>query len=280
MAFELGLRGRHVVVFGGSSGINLGIAAAFVRQGSNVTVVSRQREKVDAAVAQLSRDGGQAYGCCADVRDAAAVAAAFALSVERFGLVDTVVSGAAGNFLCEANRMSPNGFKTVVDIDLIGTFHVMRQSWPHLRKPGASLINISAPQAYVPMRSQAHAAAAKAGVDQLTRVLALEWGGAGVRVNAISPGPIDATEGFERLMGQDAELRASSIRHVPLQRLGTLDDVADLALFLASDRASWISGAIIPCDGGGALDSVKPALEAAALAERAKSDQKTHPQES
>jgi len=106
-----------------------------------------------------------------------------------------------------------------------------------------------------------------AGVDQLTRVLALEWGADGIRVNAISPGPTEGTEGFTRLMAADADSLAAAIRHVPLRRLGQLGDIADLALFLASERAGYISGEIIPCDGGGALESVKPALEAAAARE-------------
>lgn len=159
--------------------------------------------------------------------------------------------------------MSANGFKSVVDIDLLGTFHVLRQAHEHLRKPGASVINITAPQSTLPMRYQAHACAAKAGVDQLTRVLALEWGTEGIRVNAISPGPIDGTEGVKRLMAQSEADRERAISSVPLRRFGTLDDIANLALFLASPYATYISGAVIPCDGGGAIESVKPALEAA-----------------
>src|SRR5207249_588884 len=115
----------------------------------------------------------------------------------------------------------------------------------------------------IPMRYQAHACAAKAGIDQLTRVLALEWGAEGVRVNAISPGPIAGTEGVRKLMAQSDAEREQATSLVPLKRLGTLDDIANLALFLASPYAGYISGAVIPCDGGGALESVKPALEAA-----------------
>jgi NAD(P)-dependent dehydrogenase (short-subunit alcohol dehydrogenase family) len=118
----------------------------------------------------------------------------------------------------------------------------------------------------IPMRYKSHAGAAKAGVDQLTRVLALEWGSEGIRVNAISPGPIDDTEGLRRLIGQTDAERERATDAVPLKRLGTLDDVVNLVLFLASPYASYISGAVIPCDGGGALESVKPALEAAGRA--------------
>ncbi len=263
MRIDLRFDGKHVIVFGGTTGINFGIAEAFAAQGANVTVVSRSPENVAEAVAKLSVHGHGAGGSCADVRNFESVGQAFLSAVASFGPVDVLVSGAAGNFLCEAKHMSANGFKAVVDIDLVGSFHVLRQAYEHLCKPGASVINITAPQSIIPMRYQLHACAAKAGVDQLTRVLALEWGSDGIRVNAISPGPIEGTEGVKRLMGQGAEERDRASGTVPLGRFGTLEDIANLALFLASPYAGFLSGAIIPCDGGGALESVKPALEAA-----------------
>jgi NAD(P)-dependent dehydrogenase (short-subunit alcohol dehydrogenase family) len=272
LLLNIDFTGRHVFVFGGTTGINFGIAQAFVRKGAHVSVASRRLYNVRAAVDQLvqfasplrSGDGTPAvHGVCADVRDFDEVGRAFEEAVARFGPIDVLVSGAAGNFLCEAKAMSANGFRVVVDIDLIGSFNVLRQAHPHLRKPGAAVINITAPQSSVPMRYQAHACAAKAGVDQLTRVLALEWGGEGVRVNAISPGPIDGTEGFRKLMAPDEVTRQAAVSAVPLQRFGDTDDIANLALFLASPYAGYISGAVIPCDGGGALDSVKPTLERA-----------------
>ena len=263
MQIGIDFTARHVVVFGGTTGINFGIADAFARQGARVTVASRKQENVDAAVAALRAHGGQVCGVAADVRDFDAVGAALATSVDQFGPIDVLISGAAGNFLCEAKDMSSNGFKVVVDIDLVGTFHVLRQAHAHLRRPGASVINITAPQSFVPMRYQAHASAAKAGVDQFTRVLALEWGEEGIRINSISPGPIDGTEGFRKLMAPTPEDREFARKQVPMQRFGSLDDIANLTLFLASPYAAYISGALIPCDGGGALESVKPALEAA-----------------
>ncbi|MES2529578.1 MAG: SDR family oxidoreductase [Pseudomonadota bacterium] len=269
MKIGIDYTGRHVVVFGGTTGIHFGIAVAFARQGARLTVVSRKQDNVDTAVAALREHGGEVHGVSADVRDFDAVGRAFADSVAQFGPVDVLISGAAGNFLCEAKDMSSNGFKVVVDIDLVGTFHVLRQAHAHLRKPGAAIINITAPQSFVPMRFQVHANAAKAGVDQITRTLALEWGEEGVRINSISPGPIDGTEGFRKLMAPTPEDRATAQGHVPLKRFGTLDDIANLALFLASPYANYISGAVVPCDGGGALESVKPALEAAGFASRA-----------
>ena len=144
--------GRHVVVFGGTTGINLGIAQAYARQGARVTVASRKPANVEAAVATLGPDG---FGIVADVRDDEAVAAALARAAARHGPIDVLVSGAAGNFLAAAADMSSNAFRVVVDIDLQGSFHVARRALEHLRKPGASLIFITAPQSVVPMPYQA-----------------------------------------------------------------------------------------------------------------------------
>ena len=259
MNVQFDFSGRHVMVFGGTTGINLGIAQAFAAVGAKVSVASRKQANVDAAVPTLGEHG---FGTVADVRDEASVAQALADAEARHGPIDVLVSGAAGNFLAEVNGMSSNAFKVVLDIDLLGSFHVVRQAWPHLRKPGASVIFISAPQAVVPMPWQAHVGAAKAGVDQLARVLALEWGPAGVRVNVISPGPIAGTEGMKRLAPQgetgDALVRAM----VPLGRMGTPGDIANLAQFLGSDAAAYVSGAVIAYDGG-AQNMLTPMITAA-----------------
>lgn len=244
--------GRHVFVAGGSSGINLGIAQAFARAGAHVVVLSRSPEKVQQAVQGLQALGAQALGISADVRDAAAVEVALRQAHKRFGDIDVLISGAAGNFIAPAAELSPNGFKTVVDVDLNGTFHVLRLAYPMLRKPGASILSITAPQGVNPTMYQVHACAAKAGIEMMTRVMAMEWGEVGVRVNAISPGPIAGTEGMRRLApSQEALCRATET--VPLQRLGTLDDVANAALFLSSPQADYITGAVLPVDGGAAL---------------------------
>ncbi len=176
--------------------------------------------------------------------------AAAARAVEAFGPIDVVLCGAAGNFPAPVDGISPNGFKSVVDIDLLGTYHTVKAAAPHLRAPGASVLSISAYGMPVPM--QAHVCAAKAGVDMLTQVLAIEWGARGVRVNAIIPGPIDETEGMRRLAPTDAA-RAAVVRTVPLGRMGRKEDIANAALFLVSDAASFITGAILPVDGGNRL---------------------------
>lgn len=250
MNFSFGLNNKNVLVVGGTSGINRGIAETFAKAGARVAVVSRAQEKVDDTVQSLKSCGAaDARGFAADVREAEAIKNGIAEIAAAWGKLDVVVSGAAGNFPALAMGMSPNGFRSVIEIDLLGTFHVMQAIYPHLQKPGASIINISAPQAEIPMAGQSHVCAAKAGVDMITRTLCLEWGAEGVRINSIIPGPIDNTEGMKRLSPTES-LRAAVTKSIPLQRMGTTDDIAHACLFLASDFASYISGAVIPVDGG------------------------------
>ena len=241
--------GKRVFVFGGTSGINLGIARCFAEAGADVAVASRSQDKVDAAVVGLQALGSRAAGYALDVRDVEAVRRALAEHQSGAPPLDVLVSGAAGNFPAFANDMSANGFKAVVDIDLMGSFHVLQSAWPYLAKPGASVINISAPQAWLAMPMQSHVCAAKAGVDMLTRTLALEWGAAGVRINSIAPGPIADTEGFRRLIPNE-KVAERARRSVPLGRFGTVADIGRAALFLSSDAAAYISGTVLPVDGG------------------------------
>lgn len=254
------MQGRVAFIAGGSSGINLGIAQRYAAEGAKVAIISRSQEKVAAAVEGIVAAGGVAMGTAADVREFAAVDKALATVREAYGEIDIVISGAAGNFMCPAVGMSANAFKVVVDIDLLGTFNVLRASFPYLRKPGASLISITAPQGAKPEMFQAHVCAAKAGVNMLTKCLAMEWGPAGVRVNAISPGPIAGTEGVARMAEQPGTEAAWKAR-LALRSFGRKEDIADLAVFLASDEARYMTGAIVDCDGGMSLgDSSADAL--------------------
>ena len=262
-------RGRHVFVAGGSTGINFGIAQAFARAGAKLSLISRSADKLATAVTQLEALGTEALGQPADVRQPAALEAAYTAAVARFGPIDVLVSGAAGNFLAQALEMSPNAFKTVVDIDLLGSFNVVRLAHAHLRQPGACVIQISASQAFTPTPYQAHVCAAKAGVDMLTQVLALEWGAQGIRINSIVPGPIADTEGLRRLAPGDDALAAMAQR-VPLRRLGRTEDIARMAMMLASDWGSYITGAVIPVDGGLSLTGPRDFSAAASAAQRAK----------
>jgi len=245
----LDFSGKTAIVIGGTSGINRGIAELFARHGARVAVASRSQQKVDDTVNSLRACGTEALGFCADVREPSSLAAGLAAVHAAFGTFDVVVSGAAGNFPALLTQMSLNAFRSVIDIDLIGTFNVMQAIYPYLLKPGATVINISAPQATIPMEAQSHVCAAKAGVEMLTRCLALEWGAEGVRVNAIVPGPIDGTEGMQRLAPSEA-MRAAARDSVPLRRLGTPQDIGNACLFLASELGSYVNGAILPVDGG------------------------------
>ncbi len=240
---------KAVIVIGGTSGINRGIAEAFAAAGAKLAVASRSQEKVDDTLAALAAAGAaEAIGAAFDVRDPDAVAAGLKQFHNAFGDFDVLVSGAAGNFPALAAEMSVNAFKTVIDIDLMGTIHVMKGVYPFLKRPGASIINISAPQSYLPYEGQSHVCAAKAGVDQITRTLSMEWGIEGIRVNSVVPGFIEGTEGAKRLTPSESaheEIR----KDVPLGRWGTPKDVANACLFLSSDMASYISGTVLAVDG-------------------------------
>ena len=267
-AFQDGLlKNKLAVVTGGGSGINLRIAERFAQHGAKLALIGRKQDKLDAAVEGITKQGGNAIGLSADVRDYAALELVMKQIRERLGELDILVCGAAGNFPATAIGMSANAFKSVVDIDLLGTFNACRAAYEHLRKPGAAVINISAPQAFTPMPLQSHVCAAKAGVDMITRTLAIEWGAAGVRINSIVPGAIDDTEGMKRLAASP-EVRKHFAGTIPLGRLGRKDDIAELALFFASDSAAYISGTVMPCDGGLSLLGAGPWVQGLSVGAR------------
>jgi NAD(P)-dependent dehydrogenase (short-subunit alcohol dehydrogenase family) len=245
-------QGKTAVITGGGSGINLRIAERFAEHGAHVALIGRTKEKLDNAVAGIIASGGRASAHAGDVRDYKAMDAIMAEVHQAHGEIDVLVCGAAGNFPAPAAVMSANGFKSVLDIDVLGTFHAARSAFERLRKPGAVLLNISAPQAYIPYPLQAHVCAAKAGVDMITRTLAMEWGPLGVRVNSIAPGPIDDTEGMRRLAPSE-ETRQKVLEAVPLKHFGSKDDIANLCLFVASPAGRYITGAVLVCDGGQSL---------------------------
>lgn len=246
------LRDKTAFVTGGGSGIGLRMAERFAEHGAKVMLLGRSQEKLDAAALAIRSAGGEVATCAADVRQYSAMEAALAKTHDAFGAIDIVVCGAAGNFPAPVLGMSANGFKSVIDIDLLGTFNTCRAAYEHLRKPGASIISISAAHASVPIAWQSHVCAAKAGVELLTRTLAIEWGPAGIRANCITPGPTDDTEGMRRL-APTPESRRKIEEANPLRRFGTKDELADLALFLCSDAAAYITGAVYVCDGGQSL---------------------------
>jgi peroxisomal 2,4-dienoyl-CoA reductase len=263
------LRGHVAFVTGGGTGITGGVARALAEAGAHVALISRRLEHLEPAAKAIndarsrargssptagegsdseSSGIGEAFALAADVRSPDEVEKAIAAAVERFGKIDIVVNGAAGNFLCAAEELSPNGFGTVVDIDLKGTFNVCRAAFAELKKSRGQILNISATLHYLGTPMQLHVSAAKAGVDALTKNLAVEWGPHGIRVNAIAPGPIADTEGMKRLVPEPIKEKLK--KRIPLGRFGLIEDIESAAVFLCSDAASFINGAILVIDGG------------------------------
>ena len=242
------LEGRVAFVTGGGTGITGGVARALAEAGARVALVSRKIEHLEPAAEKIRAAGGEALAVAADVRNMEEVERAIAATITKFGQLDIVVNGAAGNFLCPAEELSPNGFGTVVDIDLKGTFNVSRAAFAELKKQRGLILNISATLHYLGTPLQLHVSAAKAGVDALTRNLAVEWGRYGIRVNVIAPGPIEDTEGMSRLVPPEVKERLR--RRIPLGRFGRILDIEQAAVFLCSDAASFINGAVLVVDGG------------------------------
>jgi NAD(P)-dependent dehydrogenase (short-subunit alcohol dehydrogenase family) len=244
------LAGKVALVTGGATGLGLETARLLGGHGARVAICSRKVVNLKAAVAALQEQGIEAaYGVC-DVRRHDEVTAVVQDVLRRFGRLDIVVNNAAGNFPAPISDLTPNGFKAVVDIDLLGTFNVSKAAhelW--LRDHGGAVVNISAATQYRGMALQAHVVSAKAGIDALTRAAAIEWGPDGVRVNVVAPGAMWGTEGVRRIAGDDQHRTSEN----PLGRPGSTTEVAEAVLFLASDAASYITGAALVVDGGGWL---------------------------
>ena len=242
------LKDRVALVTGGGTGITGGVARAFAEAGARLSLVSRKIENLEPAAEAINQAGGNAFAVAADVRNPEEVERAVTATIEHFGKIDIVVNGAAGNFLCAAEELSPNGFGTVVDIDLKGTFNVCRAAFAELKKNRGQILNISATLHYLGTPMQLHVSAAKAGIDALTRNLAVEWGRHGIRVNAIAPGPIGDTEGMKRLVPEP--IKEKLRQRIPLGRFGEIADIEKAAVFLCSEAAAYINGAVLVVDGG------------------------------
>src|SRR6201988_2793881 len=242
------LNGRVAFVTGGGTGITGGVARALAEAGASVALTSRKIDHLQPAADAINAKGGKALAVVADVRQPEEVEKAVAQTVEHFGKIDIVVNGAAGNFLCAAEELSPNGFGTVIDIDLKGTFNVCRATFAQLKEHSGQILNITATLHYLGTPMQLHVSAAKAGVDALTKNLAVEWGGHGIRVNAIAPGPIGDTEGMKRLVPEP--IKEKLRKRIPLGRFGLIEDIENAAVFLCSEAASFINGGTLVVDGG------------------------------
>lgn len=242
------LRGKSVFVSGGGSGVNLAIAKSAAALGANIAICGRTGSRLESAAEELRSYGGTVVTAVADVRDFSAVVEAFDLTARQIGPVDAVVCGAAGNFLANAENLTSNGFRTVLEIDLLGSFHCANAAFDQLSQTRGSLLFVSGGQSMMNFAAQSHVAAAKAGVDQLMRSLALEWGQYGIRSNSIVPGPVQGTEGMRRL----TESGGSDVwtKSVPLGRFAEPDEIGAMASVLISPLASYVSGSQVMVDGG------------------------------
>ena len=258
------LAGQVALVTGGGTGIGLGISQLLAQLGAHVVVASRKLEHVEAAAQAMRDAGGAASAETVDVRDAEQIKAMVDRVANEHGRIDLLVNNAAGNFYAPSETLSPNAWRSVIEIDLFGTFFCSQAVLPVMKRQGGGrIVSISMTLHYRGWPLMAHATAAKAGIDALTRTLALEWAPYGVRMNAIAPGPIP-TEGVRKAFtpppsasGQvpdvfavEQAMASYAKKAIPAGRWGTPRDIANMVAFLASPAGEWITGAILVVDGG------------------------------
>ena len=249
------LDGRVVVVTGGGSGLGRAMAERMAGLGARVGIVGRTADKLEEVVGAIRAAGGTAALAVADVRDPAAVHAAFDALEAELGPLDTLVNNAAGNFLAPSEELSPNAFDAVVRIVLHGTFHCTLDFGRRCidGKRGGTVLNIVTTYAWTGSPFVLPSAAAKAGVLAMTRSLAVEWAAYGIRCNAIAPGPIPTEGAFSRLMVGGLEEMAK--KRIPQNRFGRPDELADLAVYLVSPQSAYVNGDCVTIDGGEWLQS-------------------------
>ena len=244
--------GKTAFVTGGGTGLGLATSTRLGRLGANVCCASRDVAHHEELRRRGEAGGFEVLSLPMDVREPREVKRAVRAAAERFGGIDVLVNNAAGNFLRPAMMLAPKAFATVIDIALNGVFYVSREVGKVMRERGGSIVNVSAPYAATGKPGVVHSACAKAGVDAMTRTLAAEWAGYGIRVNAVSPGPFESEGAGARLWPTD-ELEQAVLAQIPAGRFGRADEVAEWICFLASDRAEWINGTVLVGDGGWSL---------------------------
>lgn len=252
------LNGKVALITGGASGIGFEISTQLGKHGASVALMGRRKQIIQSAVSVLQSLTIPAVGFEGDVRKQEDAARVVESTFKHYGRIDILVNAAAGNFLVAAEDLSPNGFRTVLDIDSVGTFTMCHEALKYLKKGGEGrsgssggglIINISATLHYTASWYQVHVSAAKAAVDATTRNLALEWGSDyDIRVNGIAPGPITDTPGMYKLAPD--EISNKTREDKPLFKLGEKWDIAMAALYLASDAGKYINGHTMIVDGG------------------------------
>lgn len=253
------LEGKVAIVTGGGTGLGRAIALRFAALGARVVLASRRMENLEPVARHIQEAGGEALAVATDVRDVGQVERMVAAAVDRFGRIDILVNNAAGNFRCPAEELSPNGWRAVVDIVLNGTWYcssAVGRRWIQEGRGGV-ILNIGTTAAFHSGPGTVHSAAAKGGVLALTRALAAEWGKYGIRINVLTPGPLEGTGGEQQLFFTP-EAREAMRAEIPLGRMGTTEEVADAAAYLVSDYASWVTGANFVIDGGRWLHKPHP----------------------
>ncbi|SDJ18703.1 2,4-dienoyl-CoA reductase [Salimicrobium halophilum] len=245
------MKNQTVIVTGGSSGMGLAMASHFYEQGANVVITGRNKEKLDEAMKEM-KDQDRILRIVMDVRDPEDVKRMVETTHESYGTIDHLINNAAGNFIQKAEDMSPNGWKSVIDIVLNGTFYCSQEVanyWIEKERSG-NILNMVATYAWNAGAGVVHSASAKAGVLTMTRTLAVEWGRRyGMRINAIAPGPIERTGGADKLF-QSEKAYQRTLDSVPLGRLGTPEEIAKLAGFILSEDAAYMNGEVVTLDGG------------------------------
>lgn len=248
----ISMKDKVIIVTGGSNGMGKGMAKRFATDGAKVVIIGRTLEKLEEAKKEIETYPGQIETIQLDIRHAEKVSEMIMYVDKKFGRIDALVNNAAGNFICPAENLSINGWKSVIDIVLNGTFYcssAIGKYWIDRQSKGV-ILNMVATYAWNAGAGVIHSAAAKAGVLSMTRTLAVEWGKKyGIRVNAIAPGPIERTGGADKLW-ESEEAAKRTLNSVPLGRLGTPEEIAALATFLLSDESAYINGECITIDGG------------------------------
>jgi NAD(P)-dependent dehydrogenase (short-subunit alcohol dehydrogenase family) len=245
------LRSKRILITGGGTGLGKAMAQRFLELGASVYICGRREEVVQKTAAELSAaTRGEIHALPCDVRNLDAVESMID-SIWKAGPLDILVNNAAGNFIARTEELSPRAFESVIGIVLRGTLHATMacgRRWLKTKHPG-TVLSISATYAPVGSAYVVPSAVSKAGVEALTRSLAVEWGNRGIRMNAIAPGPIPTQGAFSRLLPR-AELEELALNRNPLHRFGTVEELANLAAFLVSDGSSYINGEVVRMDGG------------------------------